>query len=382
MRKVLTNILLLASSLFISLILIEFGIRIFAPQPRYYAPQHLFVADDLLGYRLSPNFDGFYSTPEKKVKFRTNSKGLRERERLSINGIHILCLGDSFVMGVGVESEEIFLCLLEKYLNSDLEENRFVVINAGVQGYGTDQELSFLKKFGWDYKPDLVLLAFYPNDITENLIPNSTVKNGYIIPGKKSLPKGFKKHSFIDFKLIAGLAKNEIQLFRFIVNRLNNNTLFRRIFLKSTDMLKKSRKERIEIYAKLPGKTIQKGWDVTQKLLKEMKLDVKSNNSEFLVVYIPERMQVYKKQWERVKKQWELNEVDYDILGPNKILSNFCKENNISFLDLTKEFRNHVERQENIYYMLDPHLTVRGNEIAAKRIFKKIIDDNLINLEA
>jgi hypothetical protein len=38
----------------------------------------------------------------------------------------------------------------------------------------------------------------------------------------------------------------------------------------------------------------------------------------------------------------------------------------------------HVEKGEEIYYQLDPHLTVNGNEVAAKVIYKKIIDDQLV----
>ncbi len=119
---------------------------------------------------------------------------------------------------------------------------------------------------------------------------------------------------------------------------------------------------------------------MTKKLLKDMKHAVRANNSKLLIIYIPERFQVYKQQWEQVKEQWELNDNSYDISAPNKILSDFCKENNIPFLDLSSEFIRHVERGEDLYYQLDPHLTVHGNEVAAKVIYKKIIDDQLIRI--
>ena len=43
------------------------------------------------------------------------------------------------------------------------------VINAGVSGFGTDQELLWLREEGVKYAPDLVLLAVYPhNDFMNN----------------------------------------------------------------------------------------------------------------------------------------------------------------------------------------------------------------------
>ena len=189
MKKLLQNILLFLAGLFFSLILAEIGIRVFLPQPKYYAPQYLFKVDELLGYKLTPNFKGFYSTPENIVKIRINSDGLRDYEHGEKRGARILGLGDSFVMGVGVELEETFLYLLEKHFNSDFEGFQFDVIKAGVQGYGTDQELSFYKTSGLTYRPDLVILGFYPNDLIDNLLPNFTVRNGYLTMEGEAITK-------------------------------------------------------------------------------------------------------------------------------------------------------------------------------------------------
>jgi hypothetical protein len=42
------------------------------------------------------------------------------------------------------------------------------VINAGVGGYNTVQEYTFLKKVGLGFEPDLILLTYHPNDIETN----------------------------------------------------------------------------------------------------------------------------------------------------------------------------------------------------------------------
>ncbi len=380
MKKMAQHILLFFGSLFFVLIIAEIGIKVFAPQPRYYAPQYLFEADELLGYKLTPNFQGFYSTPENIVKMQTNRNGLRDYEHGEMKGARILGLGDSFVMGVGVELEETFLYLLEKHFNANFIGFQFDVIKAGVQGYGTDQEVDFYKISGLTYRPNLVILGFYPNDLIDNLLPNFTVRNGYLTMEEGVSTKTKRKRSIIDYNYIAGLLKNEIHLFRFVTNKLANIHFFKKIFLKSADKLKKSRRNRIAIYSKQNDKKIQEGWLVTKRLLKELKDKVRSNNSELLIVYIPERLQVYKEQWDRVKKQWGLNDINYDKFRPNKILSDFCKESDIPFLDLSNEFKMHLEKGKDLYYQLDPHLTVSGNEVAAKAIYKKIVDDKLIKI--
>ena len=43
------------------------------------------------------------------------------------------------------------------------------MINFGVSGYGTAQELLTLRHYVWDYSPDIVLMAFLPgNDVRNN----------------------------------------------------------------------------------------------------------------------------------------------------------------------------------------------------------------------
>jgi lysophospholipase L1-like esterase len=83
----------------------------------------------------------------------------------------IAVLGDSFTEAVQVPLKHTFWSILENELKactafggSDVE-----VINFGVSGYSTAQELLTLRHHVWTYEPDLVLLAFFQgNDLTEN----------------------------------------------------------------------------------------------------------------------------------------------------------------------------------------------------------------------
>src|SRR4030042_5914780 len=109
-------------------------------------------------YKESPGPDSSYEITTKlyKITVRTNSLNIRDREipPKEKNEFRILCLGDSFTFGLGVEVEDTYTRLLENLLNKD--RKRSCVINAG----GGDP-YDFLVDRGLALKPDLVLLQIY-----------------------------------------------------------------------------------------------------------------------------------------------------------------------------------------------------------------------------
>jgi len=75
----------------------------------------------------------------------------------------MLVLGDSFGWGFGVEHQERFSEILEK-AHPDWE-----IINASMNGYGTDQQFIYLRERGISLSPDVVLTLFCINDFQENV---------------------------------------------------------------------------------------------------------------------------------------------------------------------------------------------------------------------
>lgn len=103
-----------------------------------------------------------------KVVVTYNEKGLRDRPILpkAKGELRILALGDSIVFGWGVAQDQIFPVKLEALLQSRLGRS-VRVINSGVGGYNTVQELAYFKEEGIILQPDLVLLTYVENDIDE-----------------------------------------------------------------------------------------------------------------------------------------------------------------------------------------------------------------------
>jgi lysophospholipase L1-like esterase len=127
-----------------------------------YVPAYLSARDAPLRWRFSPG---------KVLDNREgrNSLGLRNRELepKKPGTRRILFLGDSLIWSGETSSGELYTAVLEHRLNSRSGGRNVPVevINAGVPGYTTYQELEFLKIYGLDMKPDLVVLGFVFNDV-------------------------------------------------------------------------------------------------------------------------------------------------------------------------------------------------------------------------
>src|SRR5438094_401369 len=162
------TIILLLSSLLLSLAIIEIALRITG-----YSYPEFYVADAQRGYALRPGLRGWYRK-EGEAFVQINSDGLRDREhskRKPANTIRIAVLGDSYTEAFQVNFENSFCALLERKLHEcpALSGHDVEVINFGVSGYGTAQELITLRSEVWQYSPDLVLLAVTTNnDISDN----------------------------------------------------------------------------------------------------------------------------------------------------------------------------------------------------------------------
>jgi len=155
-----------AAATLLPLALLEYGLRPIADLNR--KPTTIFVRDDVLGWRLRPGVEDEWAG----LRIRVNDRGLRgpevpwERER----GVpRILYLGDSVTFGFGLpEAEQSYPYAAGRALESALGR-RVETVNAGVGGYSPWQERLWLRDEGLRYSPDLVVLGFVLNDVTEKL---------------------------------------------------------------------------------------------------------------------------------------------------------------------------------------------------------------------
>jgi len=165
--KALNIFLSIAVSVVLAILVFEAGLRLF---PQFRPVHNLNRFDSKLGWVKKPNATVRRQAPGIDVTFEINGLGLRDDPMSSpekpANTFRVLMLGDSFVLGYTVDRQDLFVDHLEHWWSA--EKRRVDVVNAGTEGYATDQEVLWFSEYGRNFAPDLVVLFPYENDIYWN----------------------------------------------------------------------------------------------------------------------------------------------------------------------------------------------------------------------
>ena len=125
--------------------------------------------DPLIGHRYVPNTGRTLPRPGGgQYKIIINSAGIRSAREYAkskpAGTFRILVFGDSYAAGQFVSNDQRFTELLERRV-SVLE-----VINFGLEGTGTDQQLLIYENVARDYEHDLVILFPFLQNIRRNMV--------------------------------------------------------------------------------------------------------------------------------------------------------------------------------------------------------------------
>lgn len=123
----------------------------------------LFIIDSEYIYRMAADkFESSYWSSDKNG-FRLNPA----HNEIDNNSQNIVVVGDSFTYGHGVTNTETVAFYLEKLLKD--YDYEFYVHNAGVPGYGADQEFLLIKnKIIPEYNPKLIFWNLNVNDVRDS----------------------------------------------------------------------------------------------------------------------------------------------------------------------------------------------------------------------
>ncbi len=170
--------LLLGSTTF-GVLLLEVLVRLLGLAPPLPTFQKM-VPDPYLPFRMKPNLVAMQEAPEFRYEYHTNSIGFQDEEhpQEKPEGVfRILALGDSYTFGSGVPYEQTYLRRLETMLNERTGEHpRVEILKFGIGRYFPEAERLLLEHYGLDYHPDLVLVAFVPNDVVDTVLGIDAVK--------------------------------------------------------------------------------------------------------------------------------------------------------------------------------------------------------------
>ena len=329
-------------------VMLEIGFRIILAQT---FPPRLFEPHPEYGHFHRANVSGWQRTAEYDSFIEINSQGLRDRDypyEKPADIFRVLIIGDSFVEGLQVGQDENFPALLEVMLNESASMP-VEVINGGVSRYGTDNALLFLEGEGLRYEPDLVIYAFYANDIDEIL------KNDY-----------FSLEADDFTRSPAGISSGER-----IRARLYDASYLYRLGLVVAARIEQETDETLidtewglvlPIYrAELAEREVI-GWQIAARLLDRMARDTSQADADLLVVYLPEIFQTEDALWAQVVNSDEALQRD----APNQQLAQIIPEG-AAFVDLSEAFRA-VGQGASLYYTVDGHFNPAGHQLAAEQL--------------
>lgn len=351
------NLLLLLAIVLVMLAFLEIAVRIFFPQNLNYT-----MFDSILMYRHIPDFETKYERQEFSNDIIFNSKGLRDYEysyEKPKDTFRILLLGSSFSQALQVPLDRTYENILERKLNQDGE--KYEVINAAVGGWGTAQELFFLRAEGLKYNPDLIILDFSPRDIPENAISQlAAVENGRLvenIPVKASMPK--RTLLFCSrYSQICSLAQTAI-LGGFKLGK-NDKVLKREDIL-----LRESPSE------------FNKSLEETFLLIKEIKKTADSKKIPLVMLIIPNKEQADDEKLKKFMEDYSLTKEQIEHDKFQKLARKFASENSIPYIDLLPQFR-----QRNInntfYFEIDGHWNEKGHQLAAELLHNYLLGNGIV----
>jgi hypothetical protein len=127
--------------------------------------------------------------------FRTNSKAFRNNQEISpaipAGKVRLVCSGDSFTMGYGVDTADTWCQQLEAI------DNRIESVNLGQGGYGIDQAYLWYKRNSPTLKHNIQLFAFITDDFrrmeSDNFVgygkPVLRVENGVLVNKNRPVPR-------------------------------------------------------------------------------------------------------------------------------------------------------------------------------------------------
>jgi lysophospholipase L1-like esterase len=285
--------------------------------------RHVYKPNGRLLYHYPDNPRGYFDK-KNEVLGTINSKGFRGLDRdfeKESDKIRLAFLGDSFTLGIGVRDEDTLPANVERELQRNYKN--IEVLNFGVSGYNTRDEIRLLKEYVLKFKPDIVVVVLFLNDAGRA----GTIR----FLSRPMLFAQIRKYSYFINALVGSIEK---------------------AFLS---------KQMIRHYHEGFLETSQ-GYHSIKAALREGKWLSSKHQFDFIVAVYP----VLFKLDER-----------YPFRSIHQNIESFCKSENILFVDLFNAFFGQSDRQMWVH-STDQHPNDLAHRLASIEITDYLIKERLI----
>lgn len=369
-REIFKGILLAGFSLVLCVGLLEIAVRILEPKEvmRYFYSQD----DDILHHKFKPNASGRYKTTEFDTDYKINSLGLRDKEysvQKPPNTFRILMVGDSFTEGDGVYSNETFSKRLEEKLQALHSPVKFEVINAGVGSYSSLLEYLYLKNYGLQLQPDLVILNFDLSDVYDDLSYTAIARFD-----EKGIPVGVipskEEHGLLKGPLatIKDWFKNNLRLYNFIRIRITPQL----------ELMKREGNFTGDIhhdkYALLREnyRDADSNWALTHEYLLLTRDLLKEGEIDFWMTVYPYGLQVHPKEWQGGRTYWQFKQDTVYSTWPQEKLEEWATAKGIKTINVCPDFKALSRTVFPLYLNNNGHWVAAGHQLVADILFRNL----------
>jgi hypothetical protein len=407
---------LVLASLCVGLFVAEIALRVVG-----YTFLTFYTTDAARGYALQPGMRGWYRK-EGESYVQINSDGLRDREHARRKPPHtfrIAVLGDSYAEALQVPAEAAFWRVLETNLRAcpALGGREVEVVNFGVSGYGTAQELLTLREKVWDYSPDLVLLAVTTNnDITDN---SRALKRTDEIPyfvfrdGRLALDDSFKTSRAFRLRasalsrlgawirdssrVVQAIHQSQYAIKNYLAQRRAKKDAAARAPQTTSsanappaargdaarpdasDLVARSDEIGADnlIYREPLNEVWQDAWRVTEGLLVEMRDEVAARGARFVVVTLSNGIQVHPDAAAREAFMHRAGATD--LFYPDKRIASLGAREGFTVFTLAPELQAYAERKHVFLHgfgaeLGNGHWNAEGHRVAGDLLTQKLCD--------
>lgn len=376
--------------LLLPLLVLEVALRTFGPfLPGNYDTGAIVRRHPTLGHFHTPSYRGWVKTNQFTVQLDVNPMGLRDpRQSYSKppGTFRVLALGDSYVEASQVQAPETAAARLEALLGQ-ATSNPVEVINAGVFGYGTAQELILLDEEGVKYQPDLVVLFFcHCNDIANNnyrlelidgdlsraLKPYFDLEDDdelRLIPPPPPSPRTSVRERLRDSSLLYNVIETGV-VYKFELQ--NPQEAFNGV----DGLVDPTRGK----YDAKPRGEWERSWRITEAVIERLRDRAAASGARLAIVGVPEWRMLERTYWQRDDNKRLVESGRGGPDAPIKLLDGVAQRLQVPHLDLRGAFQPRVDADGLFRYYIegDYHWTVEGNAVAADAVATFLAEQGLL----
>ena len=360
----------------------------------------LLCNDPKVGTTFIPEFSGRVYVPEGKreVFLHFNSEGMRGGDvpHAKPPGVRrVAVIGDSMIAAIATDEEQTLVRRLEERLNNAATGTTYEVLNFGMSGSSTGQELVLYRQVVRNYQPDVVVCAFcVMNDLGDNCTRLTSNR------GRIYFDLDAEDH-LVELPFCATRAK--------LTSWLNRHSRFYVWQKGAVQYAINSLRRKAEalaasagrennpfdsggqgIYCSEPDETLAYAWRVTAKLIETMHAEVEADGARFVLAVLPTGAQVCDDAWadefgagantSTAESTAASSGAPLDKYYPDRRLREICDRIGAQTVLMTDRFREAAPHHsldypdEWLYYDGFGHFNDRGNDVAAAVLFEALIN--------